>query len=236
MATFVVAHGAWAGGWSWKKVHPLLRGRGHELFTPTFTGIGERSHLAAPSIGLETHIQDLIAVLEYEDLRDVILIGHSYGGIVATGVADRARERLAHLVYLDAFVPRDGQSMFDLQPDGARFRMREEARTIGAGWKIPPIPLPPGTSEADLSWAGPRMVMQPIMTFEEPIHLTGVWDTLCRTYVYCTPPREGDTFGPFAMRARKEPGWTYREIAASHNVQITAPEALAALLDDIAST
>jgi pimeloyl-ACP methyl ester carboxylesterase len=235
MATFVVAHGAWAGGWSWKKVRPLLRGRGHELFTPTHTGIGERSHLAAPSIGLGTHIQDLVAVIEYEDLQDVVLVGHSYGGIVATGVADRVPQRVARVVYLDAFVPRDGQSMFDLQPEEARVRMGEEARTVGAGWMIPPIALPPDMSEADLAWASPRMVMQPIMTFEEPIHLTGVWETLPRTYIYCTPPREGDIFGQFAIRARNEPGWTYREIAASHNAQITAPEALAALLDNVAA-
>ena len=235
MATFLVVHGAWAAGWSWKKMRPLIRERGHELFTPTLTGIGERAHLANPRIGLKTHIQDVIGVLEYEDLQAVILIGHSYGGIVATGVADLARERLAHLVYLDAFVPRDGQCMFDLQPEEARDRMREEARTVGAGWGIPPIDLSPNMSEADLAWAGSRLVMQPMMTFEEPIHLTGVCETLSRTYIHCTFPREVDIFGQFAMRARKEPGWSYREINASHNAQITAPEALAALIDDIAA-
>jgi pimeloyl-ACP methyl ester carboxylesterase len=234
MATFVVAHGAWVGGWSWKKVRPMLRGRGHEVFTPTYTGIGERSHLAAPSIGLGTHIQDLIAVIEYEDLHDVVLVGHSYGGIVATGVADRVPERVARVVYLDAFVPHDGQSMFDLQPEEARFSMREQARTTGAGWMMDPMDLPPDTAEADVTWASPRRVRQPIMTFEESIHLTGACETLPRTYIFCAPPRPGDIFRQFVRRAQTEPGWTYREIESSHNPQITAPEALAALLDEIA--
>src|SRR5689334_5875269 len=114
MATFVVAHGAWSAGWAWKKVRPLLRARGHEIFTPTYTGIGERAHLAHKDIDLDTHIRDVIGVLEYEDLRNVILVGHSYGGMVATGVADRASERIAQLVYLDAFAPRDGESLLDL--------------------------------------------------------------------------------------------------------------------------
>ena len=98
MTTFVVAHGAWSSGWAWKKMRPLLRSQGHELFTPSYTGLGERSHLANPDIGLDTHIDDVINVLAYEDLRDVVLIGHSYGGMVATGVADRAADRIFHLI------------------------------------------------------------------------------------------------------------------------------------------
>ncbi len=127
MATFLVAHGAWSAGWVWKKMRPLLGERGHELFTPTYTGLGERVHLARPDVGLETHIADVLGVLEFEDLRNVLLIGHSYGGMVATAVADRVPERLAQLVYLDAFVPRNGQSLFDLQPWDVQARMREAA-------------------------------------------------------------------------------------------------------------
>ena len=120
MATFVVAHGAWSAGWAWKKMRPLLRDKGHELFTPTYTGVGERAHLATPEVGLETHIQDILAVLEAEDLSGIVLVGHSYGGMVATGVADRAASRIAQLIYLDAFVPRSGQSLFDLLTLDAR--------------------------------------------------------------------------------------------------------------------
>jgi len=114
VATILVAHGAWSAGWAWKKMHPLLAARGHRLVTPTYTGLGDRAHLAHRGIDLDAHIEDLLAVMLYEDLRDVVLLGHSYGGMVATGIAERALERVSLRVYLDAFVPRDGQALFDL--------------------------------------------------------------------------------------------------------------------------
>ena len=137
MATFLVVHGAWAGGWFWKKMRPLLRKQGHELVTPTCTGIGERSHLAQPDVGLETHITDILNVLEFEDLTDVILVGHSYGGMVATGVADRAPDRISQVVYLDAFVPQDGESLLALLPEAARIGMLSAVRLEGSGWRVP---------------------------------------------------------------------------------------------------
>ncbi len=235
MATFLVAHGAWSGGWSWKKMRPLLRDLGHDLFTPTYTGIGEHVHLAGPEVGLETHIADILGVLRFEDLKRVCLIGHSYGGMVATAVADRVPGLLTRLVYLDAFVPRDGQSLFDLQPVEIQAGMREAARTEGDGWRIPPNPIPPDTSEEDVAWAMPRRVMQPLKTFEERASLTGNVDRLPKSYIYCTRPAAGDIFQPFARRAQSEPGWDYFEIDASHSPHISAPEALADLLDHIAS-
>ena len=116
MATFVIVHGAWSGGHAWRWVRPRLRAAGHEVFTPALTGLGERSHLASAQVDLDTHIQDVLGVLEFEDLDQVVLVGHSSGGMVITGVADRAPQRLAQLVYLDAEVPADGQSEFDLLP------------------------------------------------------------------------------------------------------------------------
>jgi pimeloyl-ACP methyl ester carboxylesterase len=235
MATFVVAHGAWSAGWAWKKMRPVLRERGHELFTPTYTGLGERVHLANRDVGLETHIADILGVLQFEDLRNVVLIGHSYGGMVATGVADRAPDRLAQLVYLDAFVPRNGQSVVDLQSSETNARMREAARTAGDGWRVPPSPLPPGTSEADVAWVTPLRVMQPLRTFEQPVHLTGAGELLPKAYIYCTRPRPGDVFRQFAQRAASETGWHYFEIDAGHNPHITMPETLGTLLNNIAA-
>lgn len=231
MATFLVAHGAWSAGWAWKKMRPRLRDRGHELITPTYTGLGERAHLARPEVDLETHIADVLGVLHYEDLRGVILVGHSYGGMVATGVADRAPDRLAQLVYLDAFVPRSGQALVDLtpQPPGGPVTPEVEA------WRVPANPVPPDTSEADLAWVMPRRVPQPRRTFEQALKLTGASDRIPRTYIYCTQPRPGDVFGQFAARARHEPGWRYLEIDATHNPHITAPDALAHLLDGLAA-
>src|SRR5213595_4274961 len=118
--TFLACHGAWSAGWAWKKMHPLMQAAGHRLVTPTYTGLGERAHLAHPAINLDTHIEDMLNVIRYEDLRDIVLIGHSYGGMVATGVADRARDRITQLIYLDAFVPDDGQSHLDLNEAARR--------------------------------------------------------------------------------------------------------------------
>jgi pimeloyl-ACP methyl ester carboxylesterase len=213
----------------------ILRAAGHEVFTPTYTGLGERAHLAEPSIDLERHIQDLVAVLEFEDLREVALVAHSYGGMVATGVADRAPERLAQLIYLDAFVPRDGQSLFDLAPIEDRDSRRAQARAEGDGWRVPP-PLPPrDTAAGDLDWLNARRMPQPIRTFEQPLHLTRGETTLPRSYIYCTRLGPRDTFGPFAERARRERGWRYFEVDASHSPNVTAPEALASLLERIVS-
>lgn len=235
MATFLVSHGAWSAGWAWKKMRPLLRARGHELFTPTHTGQGERVHLAGPHVDLETHIADILGVLEFEDLHNVVLIGHSYGGMVATGVADRAPERLAQLVYVDAFVPRDGQCLLDLNPPQHRARMLEAARTVGDGWRVTPNPVPPDTCEEDVAWVTPRRVPQSLRTFEQPLHLTGAGEVIAKAYIYCLRARPEDTFRQFAQRARTETGWRYFEIDSSHNPHITAPEALTTLLDNIAA-
>ncbi|MGQ0511366.1 MAG: alpha/beta fold hydrolase [Betaproteobacteria bacterium] len=235
MATFLVCHGAWSAGWAWKKMRPLLRAKGHELYTPTYTGLGERSHLARRDVDLEAHIADVLGVLKYENLSKVVLVGHSYGGMVATGVADRAPERIAHLVYVDAFAPRDGQSLLDLTTEENRKNVREGANREGEGWRIPPSPIPPDTAAADLPWLLERRTMQPLKSFEQKIKLTGAVDTLPRTYIYCTISRPGDVFRQFRDRASAEPGWRCIDLNASHSPNVTAPAELAGILDGIAS-
>lgn len=236
MAVFVVAHGAWTGGWFWKKLRPLLQAEGHAVFTPTYTGVGERAHLAHPDIDLDHHINDVLQLLRFEDLRDVVLVGHSYGGMVATGVADRAPERIAQLVYIDAFVPRDGDSALSLVPAEHRQRMLDATAAGSDGWRLPPNPMPPDSSPEDTAWAVPRRLPQPIKTFTQPLVLTGAVDQLPRSYVYCTRFGPGDGFRPFAQRAQREPGWRYAELDASHNPQVTMPETLARLLSEMAAT
>jgi pimeloyl-ACP methyl ester carboxylesterase len=230
-ATFLVCHGAWSAGWAWKKMHPLMAAAGHRLVTPTYTGLGERAHLANPSIDLETHIQDILNVIRYEDLRDIVLIGHSYGGMVATGVADRARDRMARVIYIDAFVPEDGQSLLDLD-ESMRARMQEFV-TSGDGWRISPNPTPPDTPPADVEWLTERRVGMPIKCFEMKLKLHGGKLTLPRSYIYATRIAPADTFGPFAKRAKNEAGWRYYEIDASHSANVTAPETLMGLLAKI---
>lgn len=229
--TFLLCHGAWSGGWAWKKMHPLMVQAGHRLVAPTYTGLGERAHLANPAIDLETHIQDILNVIAFEDLNDIVLLGHSYGGMVATGVADRARERVTQLIYLDAFVPRDGQSLFDLN-EGGREAMRKAA-AAGDGYRIPPNPPPPDTPQADLDWLNARRVPMPIKCFEARLRLEHGEPAMPRSYIYCTRIPPGDVFGQFATRVKSEDGWRYFELDASHAPNVTAPQALMAVLNEI---
>jgi pimeloyl-ACP methyl ester carboxylesterase len=234
MATIVVCHGAWSAGWAWKKVRPLLRAAGHDVYTPTYTGLGERAHLVSRAINLDTHIADVLAVLEAEDLTNIVLLGHSYGGMVATGVADRAAARIAKIIYLDAFVPQNGQSLFDLLPATQRATRAEDARVNGDGWLLAPNPSPPDTSPEDLAWITPRRRWQPIGCFSQRLLLEGRSAHLPRAYIYCTRTPPDDPFGQFSRRFRGDAAWQHFEMDASHSPNVTAPEALAQLIDRIA--
>ena len=235
MATYVLVHGAWHGGWCWKKLTPLLRAAGHEVVVPTLTGLGERAHLARPEVGLATHVEDVVQVLTYEDLHGVVLVGHSYAGMVIAAVADRVPERVAQLVYLDAFVPDNGQALLDLLPPPLREASLEQARTAGEGWQVPaPPPERFGvTDAADLAWVRPRLLPQPLQTFTEPLRL-GRPDLspAPRTYIACTVGSA--TFQPFAERARTDPAWRYRELATGHDAMVMTPRELAQLLLELA--
>jgi pimeloyl-ACP methyl ester carboxylesterase len=230
--TFLLCHGAWGGGWSWKKMHPLMQAAGHRLLPPTYTGLGDRIHLANPDISLETHIQDIVNVIKYEDLHDIVLLGHSYGGMVATGVADRARELINQVIYLDAFVPGNGQSLFDLNEPG-RQPMRDAAKA-GDGWRIPPNPTPPDTPPEDIEWLNARRAHMPIKCFETKLKLTHGETGLPRSYIYCSRKQAGtDPFAQFAKRLKNDAGWRYFEMDASHSPNVTAPEALMGVLQEI---
>ena len=229
MATFVLVHGAWHGGWCWLRVARLLRDAAHEVYTPTLTGLGERAHLARPEIDLETHVHDVVGVIEAEELRNVILVGHSYAGLVITGVAARAANRVTHLVYLDAFVPETGKSLFDYAGPRAEV-MRESATTHGEGWRVPPFPPERFgvTSQRDREWLQRRLVPQPLKTFEQPLTAAG-GDRLKRTYVYCSSPAMG-AFDQFAERLREDRKWQCHELKTGHDAMLTAPGDVAKLL------
>jgi len=231
--TFLVCHGAWSAGWAWKKMHPLMSKAGHRLVTPSYTGLGERAHLAHPAIDLDTHITDMLNVIKYEDLRDFVLIGHSYGGMVATGVADRARDKVKQLIYIDAFVPQDGQSLLDFLAVSEQRRMREGAQS-GDGWRVPPNPTPADTPPEDVAWLSERRVPTPVKCFETKLSLLAPLK-LPRSYIYATRAAPMDTFGQFAKMTKSDPAWRYHEIDASHSPNVTAPGALMALLEKIAA-
>jgi pimeloyl-ACP methyl ester carboxylesterase len=241
-AIFVLIHPAWHGAWCWKKVIPLLRSRGHDVYAPTLTGLGERAHLAHPMVGLETHVQDVVNVLDYEDLRDVILVGHSNAGTLITAVADRVPDRLAHLVYLDAFVPKDGQATIDLITF-PRQAWEARVRTEGHGWLIPSLqPVPWDefvrdvwrvTDETDRRWMVARLGPTPFKTFTDPVRRKNpAAEKLPRTYIRCRQ-HPSAAFDRYAEMARQTAGWRYRELATAHEAFVTMPHELAGLLLEI---
>jgi pimeloyl-ACP methyl ester carboxylesterase len=235
MATFVIVHGAWSGPHAWRWVRPILRAAGHEVVTPSLTGLGERAHLATPATNLDTHISDVAAVLHYEDLHNVVLVGHSYGGMVITGVADRSPERIGHLVYLDADVPREGESELDLVPADERAGYEEAVRTRGDGWRVPPPfpdPLPPGLPP-EFVWGIARMNPQPLATMTQPLHLEHGETGLPRTFVLCTEGKEDEVEPPYVARVRTDPSWRLVELAATHTAHVAAPELLSRTLLDL---
>jgi pimeloyl-ACP methyl ester carboxylesterase len=200
--TYVLIHPAWFGGWCWRKLTPLLRAQGREVFAPTLTGLGERAHLARPEIGLEVHVRDVTGVIEYEDLRNVVLVGNSSGGMVITGVADHMPERIAHLVFLDAFVPDDGQSMLDVISPDRRPALEALVQKEGGGWLLPRFAPPPWkklvtetwqvTEDADLDWILPRLRPTPFGHFREPVQRRNpAAERLPRTYIRTQWPHPG---------------------------------------------
>ncbi|SHF94380.1 alpha/beta fold hydrolase [Streptoalloteichus hindustanus] len=219
MATYVLVHGAWQGGWSWRRVADRLRAAGHDVFTPTLSGIGERAHQATPKIGLRAHVTDLVAMLRYEDLRDVVLVGHSYGGFVVREAADQAPERIARIVMVDAWAGRDGESLDDR---ATRF-FRDWLDSVTVDGMVPPPPLESlGVSEpTDQAFLRPRLTPQPRLTFAEPTRLTGTVDLIPTSAVVCVPGG-GIPFGQWA----EEFGWPTLEIETGHNAMVTAPDAL----------
>jgi pimeloyl-ACP methyl ester carboxylesterase len=237
MATFVLVHGGWGGGWEWRTVARLLAAHGHEAFTPTLTGLGERRHLGGPHVDLDTHIEDIQAVIETEDLHTVTLCGQSYGGMVIGSVADRLAERIAQLVYIDAFVPRDGESILDLLPPAFAQRIRDLALEAGDGWQVP-LPFDAGeVAEAFPGEAGrryaSRLSPQPIGTFTGAARLTGAADALPHTYVRCTGHDAfEETVFASSLRRASDLGWRILELEAPHDAQVLAPERLVELLEE----
>jgi pimeloyl-ACP methyl ester carboxylesterase len=223
---YVLVHGAWGGGWAFRRVDSLLTAAGHRVYRPTLTGLGERVHLAAPDVGLGTHVTDVVNVLLFEELRDVVLVGHSYGGMVITGVADRVPERIRHLVYVDAFAPEDGESLLTAAR-GTKLEAfaRRSVDSAKAGFMLPTwvrrgAPPPVG-------------VPQPVRTFTEPVSFRNpAARRIPATYILTVEPgrAEGDDdFAAFGQRAKSR-GWTVHVLRANHVPERTAPKELTDLL------
>ena len=230
MATFVLVHGAWHGSWCWSRVRRALLDRGHQVFTPTLTGVGERSHLLARGVDLRVHIDDVANLIRWEELDSVILCGHSYGGCVISGVADALPDRIAALVYLDAFLLEEGEALHDLLPDEHRDLQVGLADQYGDGWRVPPIPAEVFNVNArDREWVDRQCTPQPLATFQQKLRLSHGPSPIARNHYIFASGWEGTPFVASCQRAKAR-GWTTSEIACGHDVMLDEPEALVAEL------
>lgn len=231
--TIVLVHGAWSGAWSWQDTARILRGRGHEVYAPTLTGLADRAHIAPQTVSLATHVADVTGLLRFEDLRDVLLVGHSYGGMVITGAADLEIDRVAGMIYLDAFVPRSGQSLWDIVGREGREAQRRAAEAYDGGHSLPrPTPSPAMSQDFVDRW-GPLFTPQPVKTLAEPfvsVRRQPVWPP--RHYFLCTRYK-GSVFHRIADQVRGAPGWGYGELDALHDVLRTEPEMTAEAIDAV---
>lgn len=235
MADIVLVHGAWGGGWEWARVATLLRDRGHRAHAVTLTGLGDRAHLAGPEVSLATHAHDILATVEMEDLHDAVLCAHSYGSVPATEAAGRAGDQLAGLLYLDGFVPRVGESLFDLVPADFAELLRS---TAAGGWSVPcPFEAEVGDlMTAELAaWYEARTRPQPLRTFTDPISAAPGPNVRVGYVRYLDADSDQLVFlRSSAQRASRARWWT-RDLAGIHDLQVTAPESVAAVIDEFAS-
>jgi pimeloyl-ACP methyl ester carboxylesterase len=231
--TFVLVHGAWHGGWCWQRVARLLRAQGHEVFTPTLTGLGERSHLLSAGVNLATHIADVVNVIEWEGLNRIVLCGHSYAGFVISGVAEQAEDRIASLVFLDAFVPQNGDRMVDITAQATRDAIEGAAKQGAIG-------VPPRSAaffqvnEKDRAWVDALCTPHPIGTMLEPIRLTGARERVAKkSYVRARPyPNPG--FDAAFARLQQDPSWRVMDVPCGHDVMVDMPEQLTEILLEVA--
>ena len=239
MATYVLVHGGPHGGWCYRNVAPLLRRAGHDVYTPTMTGLGERSHLVSADVDLDLHIRDITAVLHYEDLRDVILVGHSYGGMVITGVADRASDRVGRLVYLDAANPVNGQSLVDVA--GPIIEATRPAGKVADGVELVLLPSPDAglfygvTDPDDVAWMADRVTAHPWKCFEQPLELrneAALW-AIPRYHIVCTSTLATRDAEMMATAQAEGRVW---DIDTGHDLMITEPEAVADALLQVATS
>ena len=228
--TFVLVHGAWHGGWCYARVAEILRAAGHRVYTPTLTGLGERAHLFSGNITLDTHVQDVVSVFEYEDLREVHLCGHSYGGFVISGAVERVPERIASLTFLDAFVPADGESLIDISLRPGPSRQLVGAMANG-GLGVPPIPAANfNVNAADRDEVDRKCGPQPIGTLLQRIRLTGARERCAaKTYVRAAAYASAG-FDSYRAQCAADPSWHVTDVQCGHDVMLDMPHELAALL------
>jgi pimeloyl-ACP methyl ester carboxylesterase len=231
--TFVLVHGAWHGGCCWRRVADLLEAEGHKVYTPTLTGLGERSHLLREGVNVSTHVTDVVNVIKWERLSDIVLCGHSYGGLVVSGVAEQAADKIASIVFLDAFVPKDGESMELITGQAVRdaLKLAQDRGALGVPARAAAAFL---VNEKDQAWVDAMCVPQPVGCFTERLKLTGARERIARkTYIragaYANPG-----FDAAMARVKADPSWHVDEVPCGHDVMVDMPERLAEILIEVA--
>ncbi|QIB74268.1 alpha/beta hydrolase [Halogeometricum borinquense] len=226
---FVLVPGAWLGGWCWKYLTPLLREEGNEVQTPTLTGLGEREHLSHPNIDIETHITDIVNMLRYNDLTDVVLLGHSYAGLVVTGVAERVPERLSHIIYLDALVPMSDEpvSASEFYPPEEWESMKTAAEDHDGGWPLPDDhPGWVGIADEDTEWMQEKAVPHPLHTFRQPVDVDTQEVSVPTSYILCTQNgMDGSTLDMIRQLCEQR-GWQLSELDTGHWPMVSKPQTL----------
>jgi len=240
MSTYVLVHGAWHSGECWERVVPLLTSAGHRVFAPSLTGYGDKVHLVGPEVGLDTHVDDIVGLIMAEGLTDVVLVGHSYAGLVISSVANQVPDRTAHLVYLDAMVPEDGETAADVLP--LTKTLIDLAVNSESGWRVPPLPeLPPPlglfgvTDPADMAWLRAMLSDQPVRCLQQPVRLDNpAANAIPRTHIHCTTKPEDLTRRPVpATQPNGTPAEVW-ELPTGHDCMITMPTELTELLLELA--
>lgn len=232
--TFVLVHGAWHGAWCYARVRDTLTAQGHRVFTPTLTGLGERSHLLSGDITLDTHITDVVNVIKWEELDNIVLCGHSYGGWVISGVAEQVPDRIASIVFLDAYMPNDGDSG---QSIGTQFTRDGIAAALKAGAVSRPVRPAESfmvATKKDRAWVDSKLTEQPLGVSLQPIKLTGARDRVPKkTYVRATP-YENPAFDKYLETCAADPSWTTYSLPVGHDIMVDAPDRLAEILLEVA--
>lgn len=227
--TYVLVQGAWHGGWCWRRVADRLERQGHRVFTPTLTGVADRSHLLTADISLATQITDIVNLMTWEDLTDVVLVGHSYGGFVISGVAEQMETAIASIVFLDAFVPENGQCLVDLTVKESADRIRNAAKN--GAITVPPIPAAFfKVNEKDAAWVDKMCTPHPIRSFLDPIALTGARERIARKSYILATVNAGATFVATHDRLAKDPAWKTYGVPCGHDVMLDMPDRLTEIL------
>jgi pimeloyl-ACP methyl ester carboxylesterase len=230
MGTFVLVHGAFLGGWCWSRVRDQLQAQGHQVYTPSLTGLGDRTHLLSGNINLQTHVDDVIGVIDSYDLEDVVLCGHSYGGLVITGAGNARADKIKSLVYLDALVPEDGQSMFDTVPQAFIDRF-EEATAANDGISTPPMTAEEfGTWPENVEWVNAHSSNHPTETFRSPVCRTAAWDSIGGKHFILAPAFEHPSTHGYYNELKGDPNWQTHELEGGHHLMVDNPDGVTGLL------